>query len=131
MFLSKKKQAAEQQKTILWIIQKIYFSIQNIHVGLYIKTLYIYECIHSVMSDSLWSQGLKPARLLCPWNFPGKNTGVWYHFLLQRIFLTQGLNLCVLHLLHGQADSLLLHHLGSPNIHILISIFIEGLRGYT
>ena len=31
------------------------------------------------------------ARLLCPWNFPGKNTGEGCHFLLQGIFLTQGL----------------------------------------
>ena len=30
--------------------------------------------------------------LLCPWDFPGKSTGVGCHFLLQRIFLTQGLN---------------------------------------
>ena len=28
---------------------------------------------------------------LCPWNSPGKNTGVGSHFLLQEIFLTQGL----------------------------------------
>ena len=35
-------------------------------------------------------------------NFPGKNTGVGCHFLLQRIFLTQGLDL---RLLHWQADS--------------------------
>ena len=27
--------------------------------------------------------------LLCPWDSPGKNTGVGYHVLLQRIFLTQ------------------------------------------
>ena len=27
--------------------------------------------------------GLQPTRLLCPWNFPGKNTAVGYHFLLQ------------------------------------------------
>ena len=31
-----------------------------------------------------------PARLLCPWNFPGKNTGGGCHFLLQGIFPTQG-----------------------------------------
>ena len=37
----------------------------------------------SVVSDSLWPHGLKPARLLCPWDFPGKNTGVGCHFLLQ------------------------------------------------
>ena len=32
-------------------------------------------------------------RLLCPWDFPGKNTGASCHFLLQGIFPTQGLNL--------------------------------------
>ena len=35
----------------------------------------------SVVSDSLRPHGLQPARLLCPQNFPGKNTGVGYHFL--------------------------------------------------
>ena len=52
------------------------------------------------MSDSLWPHGLYPTKLLCPWDFPGKNTGVHCHALLQRIFLTQGLNLCLLLLLH-------------------------------
>ena len=46
----------------------------------------------SAMSDSLWLHGLGPARLLCPFNFPGKNSGVGSHSLLQGIFLTQGLN---------------------------------------
>ena len=36
-------------------------------------------------------------------------------FLLQEIFLTQGWNLHVLHLLNWQVDSLPLPHLGSPN----------------
>ena len=45
-------------------------------------------------------------RLLCPWNFPGKNTEASSHFLLQRIFLTQRLNMHLLSLLHWQADSL-------------------------
>jgi len=40
----------------------------------------------------LWPHGLQPARLLCPWDFPGKNIGVGCHSLLQGIFLTQGLN---------------------------------------
>ena len=31
-----------------------------------------------------------PPRLLCPWNSPGKNTGVGSHSLLQGIFLSQG-----------------------------------------
>ena len=35
---------------------------------------------------------LQPAGLLCPWDSPGKNTGVNCHALLQGIFLTQALN---------------------------------------
>ena len=42
----------------------------------------------SVMSNTLQPYGLWPARLLCPWNSPGMNTGVGCHFLLQGIFLT-------------------------------------------
>ena len=45
----------------------------------------------------LWPHGLQPARLLCPWDSPSKNTGVGCHFLLQGIFLTQGLNLGLPH----------------------------------
>ena len=45
-----------------------------------------------VMSDSLRPHELQPARLLCPWNSPGKNTGVGCHALLQGIFPTQGSN---------------------------------------
>ena len=41
--------------------------------------------------------GLQPARLHCPWDFPGKNTGVSCKSLLQGIFPTQGSNLCLLH----------------------------------
>ena len=39
----------------------------------------------------LQSHGLLPARLFCPWDFSGKNTGVGHHFLLQEIFPIQGL----------------------------------------
>ena len=43
------------------------------------------------MTDSVipWTE---PARLLCPWDSPGKNTRVYCHFLLHRIFLTQWWN---------------------------------------
>ena len=44
------------------------------------------------LSDLLRPHGLQPTRLLCPWDFPGKNTGVGCHFLLQGIFLSQGSN---------------------------------------
>ena len=50
-------------------------------------------------------------RLLCLWNFPGKNNGVGCHSLLQGIFSTKESNQ---HLLHLQVDSLSLSHQGSP-----------------
>ena len=74
-----------------------------------------------VVSDSFRSQGLQHTILLCPWkmsevaqscltlcnpmpfrllhpsDFPGKNTEVSCHFLLQGIFLTQGSNTDLLH----------------------------------
>ena len=37
-----------------------------------------------------WLYGLGPTRLLCPWDFPGKNIGVGCRFLLQGIFPAQG-----------------------------------------
>ena len=37
----------------------------------------------SVVSDSLQPHELQPARLPCLWNFPGKNSGMVFHFLLQ------------------------------------------------
>ena len=58
--------------------------------------LVVFSC--KVMPTLLW-----PTRLLCPWNYPGKNTGVGCHFPLQCIFPTQGSNLC---LLCWQASSL-------------------------
>ena len=38
----------------------------------------------SVMSNSSQPHGLQPTRLLCPWDFPGKSTGVGCHCLLHR-----------------------------------------------
>ena len=35
------------------------------------------------MSDSVRPHSRKPTRLPCPWDSPGKNTGVGYHFFLQ------------------------------------------------
>ena len=49
------------------------------------------------MSDSFQPHGLQPAKLLHPWDFPGKSTGVGCQFLLQEIFQTQGLNLGLVH----------------------------------
>ena len=49
------------------------------------------------MSDSLQPPELYAARLLCPWNSPGKNTGLGSHSLLHGIFPTQALNPGLLH----------------------------------
>ena len=49
------------------------------------------------MSDSLQPHGLQPKKLLCSWDFPGENTRVGCHFLLQEIFPTWGSNPGFLH----------------------------------
>ena len=56
--------------------------------------------------------------LLCSWDFPGTNTAVGCHALFQRIFLTQGLNLCLLCLMHWQAGSLPLLPHGELFLHV-------------
>ena len=50
----------------------------------------LWKWSRSVGSVSLQPNGLYPTRLLCPWDFPGKSTGVGCHFPLQGIFPTQG-----------------------------------------
>ena len=60
---------------------------------------------------------------LCPWNFPGKNTGVSCQFLLQGILPTQGSNPHLLPLLNWQAGSSPLSHLGS-----LTKLIISSFR---
>ena len=80
-----------------------------------------YACILScsVMSSVLQPNGLQPAKLSCQWNFPGKKTGVGFHFLLQGIFSPQGSNA---HLLHFP-----LSHLGNPT-HVYLSEIFKELR---
>ena len=70
--------------------------------------------VASVVFNSLWYYGLVPTRLLCPWDSPGKNTGVRCHGLLQWIFLIQGLNLHLLWTLQWQAGFLPLALPGKP-----------------
>ena len=74
------------------------------------------SCVLSclVVSDSLQSHGLGPTRLLCPWNFLGKNTGVGC-FFLQGIFPTHGSNPRLLLVLNWQVGSLPLSQ-GGPSV---------------
>ena len=67
------------------------------------------------MFDSLPPLGLYPARLLCPWDSPGKNTGVSFQALLQGIFPTQGSHPGLLSLLHWRVGSLPLAPPGKPS----------------
>ena len=62
-------------------------------MGMDTDTLLLCVCVASVVSNSLQPCGPQPARLLCPWDPPGKETGAGCCFLLQGVFPTQGLNL--------------------------------------
>ena len=85
---------------------------------------HMYGCMCAAAAKSLQSCPVFvtpwTTRLLCPWNSPGKNTGVGCHSFLQGIFLTQGSNLHLLCLLHWPADSL-------PHSH-LFQLTLEQIR---
>ena len=68
------------------------------------------------MPYSSQPHGVSPSRLLCPWDSPGKSTGVGFHAILRAIFPTKGLNSHILCLLHWQTDSLPLAPPGKPTI---------------
>ena len=59
------------------------------------------------MSSSLGPHGLQPARLFCPWDSPGKNTGVSSHFLPRPRAQTHASRI-------GRGSSSPLSHQGSP-----------------
>ena len=80
---------------------------------------------HVRLSAAPWTV---PARLLCPWDFPGKNTGAGCHFQLQGTFLTQRSNPRLLLLLHWEAGSLLPYHQGSEKASIDPSLSRERGR---
>ena len=73
-----------------------------------------WACVHAQLPSRVWLF-CSPMDCTPPGSsvhdFPGKNTGVGCHFLLQGIFPTQGSNPC---LLHWQVDSLPLNYQGSP-----------------
>ena len=102
------KNVIEVELEVLFFVQscsELYLSTFNEYVVLYV---FYYGCVlsGSVMSDSWQPRGLTVAcQVPLSMDFPGKNTEVGCSFLLQEIFLTQGSNLCLLSLLHWQADS--------------------------
>ena len=58
----------------------------------FIKSFHYFEVKLLSHVQLLRPHGLQLTRLLCPWNFLGKSTGVGCHFLLQGIFPSQGWN---------------------------------------
>ena len=76
-----------------------------------------------VVSDSLRTMDYIACQTPLSMDSPGKNTGVGGQFLLQGIFLIQGLNPC---LLHWQVDSLPLH---VPEVYKFTSLEAEGCTG--
>ena len=78
-------------------------SLHYVYIVFYLtpnRSVCVCMCAHicSVMSGSFQPHGLYPARLLCPWNLPGNNTGAGCHFLLYGIFPTQWLKLSLVSL---------------------------------
>ena len=109
----------------MWVILcNVFHSVNSVYSNASVEMSHFYTsmfklelrtvvAVQSLSHVQLFFQlpGLQPARILCPWDFPGKNPGVDCHSPLQGIFPIQVLNSC---LLHWQVGSLLLIHQGSP-----------------
>ena len=100
----------------IWLITEYWVEFPMLYGRSLLVICFIYRsCCYLVAKSYLnlfWPHGWWPARLLCPWDFPGKNTRVGFHVLLQRIFLTQGSKL---HLLCGRQ---ILYHGATREAHI-------------
>ena len=86
------KESEEELKSLL---MKVKEESENVGLKFYIQKAKIMASGHiccccccwvtSVMSNSVRPHRWQPTRLCCPWDSPGKNTGVGCHFLLQRM----------------------------------------------
>ena len=98
--------------SFLWCLQRINFKTMEKYsnVEVFLKSHFTNKGIEYSTRDNFiiswkWKRlSLNGVRLFAapqtvahPWNSPGKNTGVDCHFLLQRIFPTQGSNLGLLY----------------------------------
>ena len=101
-----------------FITGSLYFLPPFAHVAVFWRgsEQLLYCCWWCLLLRPPWR--VAPQTLLS-WDFPGKNTGVGCHFLLQRIFSTQGLSPCLLHC--RQSLIYPLSHQGSPYWDYLVS----------
>ena len=99
------------QSSYLWIVklQMILILFIIFFCVLHNVCVCVCVCVWS-LSHILLFTTLRTHRLLCPWDFSAKNTGVGCHFLLQGIFLTQGFEPASPVAPALQVDSLLLSH---------------------
>ena len=88
----------------------------------FLLLLLLYVC--SVISDSLRPHELWPTKLLCPWNSPGRNTGLGCHSLHPGFFLTQGSNLCLLRLVHCRQRLYYHWALQFSSVHLLSHVWL-------
>ena len=96
------------------------FYTMNTIPFIFFSTLYMHAQLLQSCLTFFWPRGLWPARLLCLWDSPGKNTGLGFHPLLQGIFHTRGSNLG---LLHCRQILYCLSHQGSPHKSMVFNIF--------
>ena len=102
--------------------------VKSCHINKTLLNIPITVTVKIIIHGFVGPHGLQPTRVLCPWDSPGKNTGVGCHALLQGIFLTQGSNSHLLCLLYCRWILYPLSHWGSPiyshlNLSVLLEIF--------
>ena len=109
-----------KRRVLLNLLQQPILSIPGVSESLGSTSHLVFGCCEG-RSDHMQLEGnlgfyLLPPPSPIPFSHPqpGKNTGVGCHILLQGIFLTQGLNLHLLCLLHWQENFFMLHQLESP-----------------
>ena len=98
----------------IWLLMTTLIKVTSHSPSITSRCMHLNMCMHTLSHVQL---------SVTPWTvahqaplsgeFPRQEYWVGCHFLFLGIFLTQGWNLCLLHLLHWQADSLTLYHLGS------------------
>ena len=113
---TKEKMYLTKRKTYIKETEDIQYSKKLRLVKYYWTTVVV---VGQSLSQLLRPQGLQPTRLLCPWDFPGKNSGVGCHFLLQAIFPTQESNPDLLHCRR------ILYQLGYEGSHLLLNYKVK------
>ena len=118
---------------LMCVYSCISFMLTYVHISQVLLCVIYVQCvlIHGVLLVTPWTQ---PARLLCPWDSPGKNTGVGCHALLQGICPIQGSNLGPLHcrqiLYRLRYQGSPEHRLTESNISLIFKFLVKEIYFY-